>query len=566
MINLETKNKVDYLIQKKKYEELISFVENNIKKENIPPGLSSLIGTCYFIKKKRTNSDLHFSLKYFEDAYLKDKNRSIHGLAAVVNFMNVSAVAAKINTEFYKYLSKAEKFYSDNEINFGNNVNFLIAAKKLFWFQMDHDKLKKISKELIENPKTPWKEKCGSIFYQNYVYNWSQKQYTENSIINSKNFPNYNSKNINDLNLSKNYPINIGVVSADFTDKHSVFYFLKDTLQHLDRKKFKVFLFSFNRKQNHIFFGQNEIKSVTDEFIDMDNYSNQECIDIIQSKKIIILLDVMGYSFPKRLPIFNNRVAPFQISWLATCNTVGIKNIDYLISDKNLITVDEEKDYPEKILKLENIWNAHCGYNFERKFNKSPCEDHNYFTFGSLNNFHKLSDETISTWSKILLRCDYAKLILKSSNFECNIDKIKEKFKKYDVVDKIEVLDKKNYPYKENHLSVYDNIDLALDPFPYNGVATTFEALWKGVPVIVLKGSNFNSRCGFSIISNTGFNELIANSIEEYVDKAVYFYNNRQTFLELKNNIFNNILSTPLFDTKSFSQNFSKSLLNILDN
>ena len=81
-----------------------------------------------------------------------------------------------------------------------------------------------------------------------------------------------------------------------------------------------------------------------------------------------------------------------------------------------------------------------------------------------------------------------------------------------------------------------------------------------GCSVIVLKGSNFNSKCGFSIIKNTNFVNLISESYEEYVEKAVYFYNNKNKFLELKNNLFNNILSTPLFNTKQFSDDFSNSL------
>ena len=85
--------------------------------------------------------------------------------------------------------------------------------------------------------------------------------------------------------------------------------------------------------------------------------------------------------------------------------------------------------------------------------------------------------------------------------------------------------------------------------------------MWKGVPVIVLRGFNFNSRCGSSIIKNSTYEELISKNTDEYVDKAIYFYKNRSEFLKLKNNLFNNILSTPLFDTKKCSRHFSNSLL-----
>ena len=564
MISDEIKKKIEKLFSEKKYEKLISVADQHIKKEERPPGLACIIGTCYFLKKKKIKNDFLMSLKYFEEAYLKD-NKSIHGLSAVSNFMNVSSLAAKTSDEFLPYILKAEKFYFETEKDFGNNFNFLIAAQRLFWFQLNNNILKSISEKLIANPQTPLIEKCGNIFYQNYIYNWSQKEYTKNTLINAKKIPKYNPKKISELNLKENKKIHLGFVSGDFTDQHSIFYFLKDTLKFLDRNIFKIYLFSFNRTQKDYILGQKEIKSVADEFIDLENYNNQECVNIIQECKINILLDLMGFSYTKRIPIFNNRVAPVQISWLAICNTTGIENIDYLISDKNLIPENEESLYPEKILKMPKIWNSHRGFEYVRNFNKSPCENKDYFTFGSFNNFHKISDETVEAWSKILIKCESSKLILKSSSFECNIENIRDKFKKFGVENKIEILNKKNYPYTKNHLEAYNDIDLALDTFPYNGVATTFEALWKGVPVNVLKGFNFNSRCGYSIIKNSTFENLISENIDEYVEKAVTFYDKRKEFLELRKKIFENIISTPLFDTKEFSTAFGKLLLKVLN-
>lgn len=563
MISDEIKRKIEELFSKKKYQELIDVADKFIKPEERPPGLACMIGTCKFLKESRTKEDLLSSLDYFEEAYLKDKI-TVNGLSGVTNFMNVSVIGAKKSIEFIPYLHKSEKFYQETEKFFSNNINFLIAAKNLFWFQLNNQKIKEISEKIILNKNVSLIEKSGSIFNQNYFYNLSQQEYTKYAVNNSKSFPKYNVKELKKINFKENKKINLGFVSGDFTDQHSIFYFLKDTLKFLDRSVFKIYLFSFNRKQNNYWLGQKEIKSVADEFVDLENYNNQECVNVIQECKINVLFDIMGFSFTKRIPIFNNRVAPVQISWLATCNSTGIENIDYLISDKNLILENEEKLYPEKILKLPKIWNAHCGFDLERNFNMSPCVNKDYFTFGSLNNFHKISDETVQAWSKILIKCESSKLILKSSSFECNIEKIRDKFKKFGVENKIEILNKKNYPYKKDHLEVYNDIDLALDTFPYNGVATTFEALWKGVPVNVLKGFNFNSRCGYSIIKNSRFENLISNNIDEYIEKAVHFYNNRKEFLELRQNIFKNIILTPLFNTKEFSKNFSETLLEVL--
>ena len=565
MISSEIKKKIENLFSEKKYQEVINVSDAFISKSDRPPGLACLIGTCKFLKKEKNKDDLISALQYFEEAYIKDK-KGLHGLTGVTNYLNTAVFGAKRYNELKVYLKKAEQFYKHTRQDYEKNPDFLIASKKLFSYQLDKINQKEIAEKIISKPNFPLSEKIDSIFFQNYIFDWSQQKYTESVKNISKQLPNYDVKDLAKLNLEENKKINIGFVSADFTDQHSIFYFIKDVLINLNRDLFKIYLFSFDRGSNNQVIGQKEIKSFADEFIDLESFTNQESIELIQEKKINILVDVMGLTFHKRIPIFNSRVSPIQISWLASCNTNGIENIDYLIADNNVISEEEDELYPEKIIKMPEIWNAHCGYNYDRKLYESPCERNDYFTFGSLNNFHKLSDEVVETWSKILQMCEKSKLILKSSSSDCNIDKIKNKFDKFGVLDKITLLDVKNYAYKVDHLGVYKDIDLALDTFPYNGVTTTFEALWMGAPVIVLKGSNFNSKCGFSIIKNSNFINLISKSPKEYVERAVYFYNNKSEFLELKKNLFNNILSSPLFNTKQFSENFSKSLLSIVKN
>ena len=156
----------------------------------------------------------------------------------------------------------------------------------------------------------------------------------------------------------------------------------------------------------------------------------------------------MGVTFFERISLFSARISPIQISWLASCNTNGIENIDYMIADHNVITKDEENLYPEKILKLPEIWNAHCGYDLDRKPYQFPCKKNDYFTFGSLNNFHKISDEVLEAWGEILQKCKNSKLILKSSSFDCNLDKLKTKFQKFGVENKVNLLDVRKFIVK----------------------------------------------------------------------------------------------------------------------
>ena len=74
----------------------------------------------------------------------------------------------------------------------------------------------------------------------------------------------------------------------------------------------------------------------------------------------------MGLISNHRLSLYKNRLAPIQITWCGFQNTTGIKEMDYIIVDKNLIFEDEKKLYSEKILYMEDIWNCHSGFDIPR--------------------------------------------------------------------------------------------------------------------------------------------------------------------------------------------------------
>ena len=249
------------------------------------------------------------------------------------------------------------------------------------------------------------------------------------------------------------------------------------------------------------------------------------------------------------------------VSWLAYCNTIGFKNIDYLIADNNLIK-SEENHYSEKIIKLKDIWNAHSGFDFKRDFSETPAKKNNYITYGSFNNFLKISDETVYVWSEILKKSQNSKLILKSSNNSFP-KRIIDIFKKNGVLNSIEFYNRVDYPSINEHLNLYRKIDIALDTFPFNGVTTSFEALWCGIPVLTMSGYNFNSRCGSSILKNANLDQLISKNPEDYIVKALELSNNIDKLSILRRDIFDRILNTPLFDTKKFASNFGSSLLEI---
>ena len=194
---------------------------------------------------------------------------------------------------------------------------------------------------------------------------------------------------------------------------------------------------------------------------------------------------------------------------------------------------------------------------FERIYSESPFLKNNNITFGSFNNFNKINHSVIETWSKILKEVKNSKLVLKTSTPRIT-ELLSDQFQNQGVIESVEFMN--TVESFEDHMNIYKKIDIALDTFPYNGVTTSFEAIWMGVPVITMKGYNFNSRCGESINKNLNMEYLIAENKADYVVKAKELSENKEKLLDIRKKIFDQAATSSLFDTKSFSNDFFKSL------
>ena len=557
MISRSIIEEIKLLFTNKEYEAALKVANAKTNTTERPAGLSNLLGLCKILKINRDKKDILSSMLDFEDAYLKEK-KTIHGLDSLCNMISISTANVNLIKELSKNILKAQTYYREAIENFNNNEKLLVNGIELYKYFVDVPKIKKNMEEIIHiNPKNK------SIiarysFINNYTSNWRQENFYEYSKKLEKHFVLNNAKHLSEINFKKNDKIRIGLVSRDFSRYHSVTFFVKKLLKYLDRSKFETYIFSFSEQFDE---SSQEIKDSSEKWSNISNLNNQEVIEQIQKERIEILIDIGGLTSSKRIEIFKSRVSPLQITWLAYCNTIGFKNIDYLIADDHLIK-DDERFYSEKIIKLNNIWNAHSGFDFKREFSETPAKKNNYITYGSFNNFLKISDETAYAWSEILKKTQNAKLILKSSN-NCFPKRVIEIFKKNKVYELIEFYNRADYPSLKEHLNLYKKIDIALDTFPYNGVTTSFEALWCGIPVLTVLGYNFNSRCGSSILKNANLDQLILKNSEEYIEKALELSNNINELSILRKDIFDRILNTPLFDSKKFASNFGRSLLEV---
>jgi predicted O-linked N-acetylglucosamine transferase (SPINDLY family) len=180
-----------------------------------------------------------------------------------------------------------------------------------------------------------------------------------------------------------------------------------------------------------------------------------------------------------------------------------------------------------------------------------PQKSREQITFGSFNNLSKLTPEVIKTWSKILHAVPTSRLVLKSSMLNSNATCYHELLREGIAKERIECYGR--LPSVDEHLGLYNTIDIGLDSFPYNGTTTTCEALWMGVPVIALLGDRHAGRVGASILTNVGLTDFIAQDIDGYIQLAVEMAANTNYLKEIRKGLRERMQGAPLCDARSFA-------------
>ncbi len=545
------------LLKEKKYSLIVSIIENKLKEDQKTSGILNLCGVSRMLSDK-SNTSLKLAINDFKNSCLKETD--IKKMSdPLKNLINSSVIF--FDNEFIDNGHELEKSFFDNVFSiynknrdvWENNPDILWALVKIIKRISNVDAVIKIYEKIISLNSDP-DAFAAYIFHNLYNNKWGQIDYFNHTKkINDKLIV-YDPGKLTKIINIKNDKINLAFLSSDIKGKHSVAYFLKTIINSYDDKQFNIFLYNNHNVEDDTI---REFKDKIFKTLGIKNLKDIDAINQIRKDKIDIIIDLNGLSSDQRLVLFKNRLAPIQISWCGYTNTTGLNEMDFLIADKNLIKPEEEKYYSEKIIYMPDIWNCHPGYKKTRILIPTPSIKKKFVTFGSLNNFRKINDNVIEVWSSILKKVKGSKLILKTS-FQISSEIYKEKFRKHNVHDSIIFI-----PFKkkfEDHLNVYEEIDIALDTFPYTGVTTSFEAIWMNVPVITMKGNNLISRCGESINKNLKLEELIAENKQDYIEKSVYLAENKNYLSDIRKNIFDNAIKTPLFDGKKFSEGFFTSL------
>jgi len=282
---------------------------------------------------------------------------------------------------------------------------------------------------------------------------------------------------------------------------------------------------------------------------DIVGWSNDEVARRVHADGVDVLVDLTLHT-SHRLFIFAQKPAPVQVSFAAYPGTTGLATMDYRLTDPYLDPPGEtDADYTERSVRLRSFW---CYEPPEETppVGPLPAERNGFVTFGCYNNFAKVSRPTLELWARVLQALPGSRLVLLAPAGRCR-DAVHSLFEQAGVTS-----DRVAFVARANHgayLQRYHDIDLSLDPIPYNGHTSSLDSLWMGVPVVTLAGRTAVGRGGVSILSNVGLPELIARTPEDYVAIAAGLAGDRSRLSALRAELRARMEASLLGDGRQFA-------------
>lgn len=354
--------------------------------------------------------------------------------------------------------------------------------------------------------------------------------------------------------------LRVGFVSGDLR-QHPVGYFVSGLMKHLDRSRVEAFAYPTHTLEDEL------TASLRPQFAawkPITGLDDEAAAARIHEDGVHVLVDLSGHTAHNRLPMFAQRPAPVQATWLGYYATTGMTQVDWWIADPHVVPEEEASQFVEKVKRLPDSYLCFSvPAEAPAEVAPPPCLAAGRVTFGSFNNLAKLNDEVVALWARVLRAVPDSRLMLKALHFADDDARARTLRRFVDAgVDGSRLVLEGPAPRREL-LRAYERVDIALDPFPYPGGTTSVESLWMGVPVVTRRGERFLSHVGESIAHAAGLAEWIADDDDDYVAKAARFAADSARLAALRGSMRGRLVNSPLFDAARFARNFEAILWDV---
>jgi predicted O-linked N-acetylglucosamine transferase (SPINDLY family) len=340
-------------------------------------------------------------------------------------------------------------------------------------------------------------------------------------------------------------PLRIGYVSPDFRN-HSVGQFFAPVLPNHDRARFRVYCYSNVAAPDAI---TARMRAQAHEWREIRGRSDADVVEIVRADQIDILIDLAVHGADNRLPVFAAKPAPVQITYLGYPGTTGLDAVDYKITDARIDPPGRsEQFHTERLLRLAGCYFCYPPPVQSPDIIEPPALKSGHVTFASFNNFTKVNHRVLGLWARVLAAVPASRLLLafgvaRAPKFE---DRVLEIFAREGVAaDRLEFSPPVPFP---EYLGKHNDVDVVLDPFPFNGGTTTCHALWMGVPIITLARGHGVSRMGESFLRNVNLPELLAPDEEQYIHIAARLAEDIDELASLRKSMRDRMRTSPIMN------------------
>lgn len=345
--------------------------------------------------------------------------------------------------------------------------------------------------------------------------------------------------------------LRVGYVSPHFLG-HAVNSFVEPILAAHDHATFEIFCYS---DVTHDDDTTRRLRGYADHWRPIVGQTDVEVADLIRHEAIDILIDLTGHmAGGRRSLVFARKAAPIQVTYLGYQNTTGMAAMDYRLTDAYADPPGETDAYhTEQLVRLPRSFFTYLAPVEAAPVDSMPATRNGFVTFGSFNNFAKVTPGVLGTWAQVLARVDGSRLILLANVSTSLRRRVMDSFERAGVSgDRVELTNRQPY---EEYLRLIQSADIVLDPFPFNGHTTTCDALWMGVPVIMLAGRTYASRFGGSALVNLELDDMIAATPTEYVEIAERLAADLDRLRLLRAGLRPAIAKSPILDAAGFTRN-----------
>lgn len=340
----------------------------------------------------------------------------------------------------------------------------------------------------------------------------------------------------------------VGYVAAEFR-QHSAGLTLLPVLRNHDHARFEIICY-------YSWPGEDEytakFKKLADVWVNAWGLSDDELADRIQADNVDILIDVSGHTTGNRLQAFARKPAPIQATGFGHATGTGMPTMDYVLADPIFIPPSVRHLFAEKIHDLPCLITMEPVTNLQPS--ALPMLRNGYVTFGVFNRIYKISDDAIRVWSRIMREVPGSKIILKHGLLDDALlrDSLIARFIAQGIAE--ENITCLGTTSRDDHLMAFDKIDISLDTFPQNGGISTWESLYKGVPVVAKLGIGASSRAGASIVAAVGLGDWVAEDDDGYVEIARKFASLPEHLAKLRAGLPAQIAASPAGNVEIYTR------------